>query len=60
MLLLFLMLVIDFRGRTFDDFSIDDVLIYLSFFSNSKGRREFEKRRNYIETLGVILIHGYF
>ena len=32
MFLLFLMLVIDLRGRTFDDFSIDDVLIYLSFF----------------------------
>ena len=44
MFLLFLMLVIYFKGRTFDDFSIDDVLIYLSFFSNSKGRREFEER----------------
>ena len=44
MFLLFLMFVNDLRGKTFDDFSIDDVLIYLSFFSNSKGRREFEER----------------
>ena len=42
--LFFLMFVIDLRGRTFDDFSIDDVLIYLSFFSNSKRKREFKER----------------